>query len=683
MSVFSFPRIHFKGLLNINVGTGNNDDYSSFSYKGQPLRLADSIFVQPITFGMDDATFLTWAQKSQPVDTAPVAGRRTFMNKGPGVGQKPAAEANAQTYLIPGEWNYYGDMGLTMQAMNAISVQTGADTFVSNHPFLESQLSFNNRPGLTGGSTGMLIDVNPEGVPCSQVFADLLTLTGTDGNAIFTGKPSKAVTRWINFQRNARLKGPNGAAAYFHCVVPVSEIQGQPIVPFMTISGAPPLAGIVFRYYMYRSMQPINVFKYADAEWRAQIEAMYAKGQSGKGDYPDFINPTFVQLIGTVAPWYAGEMKSVAAGRSLAPTNKTIPVPPPPPGEAGGNFPPFFLAPATFQIAANFQSATIDFIGSFPDQYQKNNADPYNPQQTDNNPKMNFDPVTLFLRIGGQNKIVKQINYSDTADGDRRGWLFDLPLSGFTREEIQQGTFVLTSSKYGDLLLEDEYFIASDQSNIFGEQNGSSTMFMNEGSPEEISTIRVFQKGNELNAQTCPPITVWQYAQVPNQDQKNFKRQKVMSEYKPGMALKVDTSQPGVFLFTFTLPTDPLPPDDAADVDLMNSPQINLRLLPNNKDYSQYYQDPKAPEPVGNDKLTFQVIYQEVLRNYYLLYLGMNAVIPLNDPEQWNDAEMAGRLMQHTQKSWWDKYGYMPRTRDLSESRRTLLHAWARKFFQP
>jgi hypothetical protein len=77
------------------------------------------------------------------------------------------------------------------------------------------------------------------------------------------------------------------------------------------------------------------------------------------------------------------------------------------------------------------------------------------------------------------------------------------------------------------------------------------------------------------------------------------------------------------------------------------------------------------------------VIYQEVLRNYYLLYPGMNAVIPLNDPQQWEDAEMAGRLWQHTQKSWWNQYGYMPRTRDLSQTRRTLLHAWARKYFQP
>ncbi len=61
MSVFCFPRIHVKGLLSINVGTGNNDDYSNLvfpkgsPFAGTPLRLADSVNVRPLTYGMSDA----------------------------------------------------------------------------------------------------------------------------------------------------------------------------------------------------------------------------------------------------------------------------------------------------------------------------------------------------------------------------------------------------------------------------------------------------------------------------------------------------------------------------------------------------------------------------------------------------------------------------------------------------
>jgi hypothetical protein len=669
MSVFSFPRLNFKGLLAVNVGTANNDDYSGATYAGQPLRLADSIFVQPLTFGMDDAAFVSWAQKSQPVNTASAAqGRRSFLNKGTGRAPKQ--------YMIPSEWNYYGDMGLTMQGVAVVGVQTGPAAFQPNHPFMGAQLSFNNQAGSAGFSTGMLIDVNPEGVPCSQVIADFLTLTGTDGNAIMTGKPSKAVTRWVNFQRNARLGGPNGAGACFHCVVPASVLKGQPILQFLSPPGSPPPAGVVCRYYMCRSLQPINTLKYDDAEWRAQMEALYGKGQSGQ---PGYINPTYVQLNGTIAPWYSGEMQSLPTGRIMAPTSKTFPVPPPPKGESGGNGPAFQLAPAVFQIDENLKTVSMDFAGTFPDQYRKNAADPYNPLETDNNPKMDFGPLTLLLRLPGRDVTLQAIPYADTAGGDKQGWVFDVPLGSLSAADIQQGTFVLNSAQYGDLLAETEYLIASDQANIYGEQSGSSTMFRNDGAAPEESTIRVFRKGQELGGGACPPITVWQYAQVPNQDQSNFKAVKLMSGYKPGTPLKVDTKQPGVFLFTFTF-DDKAPADDAADLDLMNAPMINLRVLPNNVDFSQYYKDPKAPEPIGNNKLTFDVIYREVLRNYYLLYPAMSKVIPLNDAKQWENPAMAGNLLKRTQISLWNQSPYMPRTRDLSQSRRTLLQAFARKY---
>ena len=43
---------------------------------------------------------------------------------------------------------------------------------------------------------------------------------------------------------------------------------------------------------------------------------------------------------------------------------------------------------------------------------------------------------------------------------------------------------------------------------------------------------------------------------------------------------------------------------------------------------------------------------------------------------------MATRLLQRTQTDWWGKSEYMPRTRDLSRSRRELLQAWARRIRQ-
>lgn len=110
---------------------------------------------------------------------------------------------------------------------------------------------------------------------------------------------------------------------------------------------------------------------------------------------------------------------------------------------------------------------------------------------------------------------------------------------------------------------------------------------------------------------------------------------------------------------------------------LTNRTAISLRLLPN-ADYSQYlsvFEDGRPP--VGNDLLTFDVVYTEVLRTYDLLFPAMNKMFHLGD--QATVQSNAGQILARTDPSIWAMPTYMPITRDLSESRRTLLQAWCRK----
>jgi hypothetical protein len=81
---------------------------------------------------------------------------------------------------------------------------------------------------------------------------------------------------------------------------------------------------------------------------------------------------------------------------------------------------------------------------------------------------------------------------------------------------------------------------------------------------------------------------------------------------------------------------------------------------------------------VGNEQLTFDVVYQKVLRTYYLLYPIMNIkAFPLNSEE--DVARNAKAILQATDPKQWMSIHFMPRTRDMSASRRTLLQAWCRK----
>jgi hypothetical protein len=228
------------------------------------------------------------------------------------------------------------------------------------------------------------------------------------------------------------------------------------------------------------------------------------------------------------------------------------------------------------------------------------------------------------------------------------------------------------------VLGETDHYFVSNQQGIYAEQGGSGSEFLNQGT-KEPATVRVYSHGHEVPRDKCPPITVWQYRSVPLESPGNAEA--ISTSFKPGDPIVVETSQPGNFLFTFSIDSSEVPPTSYGTFMnppyITNYPTISLRILPNYVDFSQYYLNPHEKEPVGNDLLTFDFVYQSVLRTYYLLYPAMNQVFPLNSEAAVTKA--APGILARTELSLWMTSGYMPRTRDMSWSRRTLLRAWCRK----
>lgn len=687
MSIFHFPRINFKGLMAVNVGTCNNDDYSGdvfppgSPFANQPVRLNDSMNVQPagldpatgLVYNMKDAEWVAWAQTPNNFAASPTPKfAKPRSEKAEGV----ATDAAAPVPLVPGEWNYYGDMGLTMIGTTVVGITDPNNQIPPDlrAAITGAELSFNNS---AGHSTGMLIDVNPEDPTNSQIFADFLTLQSSQAAAfLFSGKPTKAITRWVNFQRNTMLSGPNGAAATFQMAVPLSELQGQDILkglPPASPEGTP-LAGIVCRLVLYRSLQKINTFKYAnkkiDDPWFQEITQLYA--QQGT-------NPTYVQIQGTIAPWFEGEPASCPVGRQLLPTANTIPLP----LHSISNGPAYGLAPAVAYVNKEQNLLSIDFATTFPDTFE---GTAYDPMQTDNNPKFDFGDISLALQ-GISTGIVldkfADIPYADTAANDATGWVFDFPFDPKYLGSLEAGRLAVVSPKYNILLQEAPYLIVSDQSGLYGEQGeagSTASAFRSDGKTLTTASFLVYKKGVALTAADPDRFTLYYYDTTPNQTPGN--RVLLQNNYAPGSPITFPTDGKGNRLITVTYDGDPYPPAGNYGGFTGNvSPIINLRLLPNDKDFSQYYVAGSNP-PVGNEQMTFDVIYNEVLRNYYLLYPAMNKHVPLNDPTKWSNPQMAGILAQRISLDNWGKAMAMPRTRDLSESRRALLNAWCLKILK-
>jgi hypothetical protein len=644
MSLFHYPRINFKGEIQLNPGTANNDDYAqqpSFvlppngPYAGQPLALIDSKTVRPQTYGMSDSDYISWVQTAQ-----------TFIN----------TANNSRRQIIPAEWNYYGDMkSQTIGPITIIGIQTGPDRLGAE---VNPGDSATRVIGSSLSYSGRITDVNSEGSPpATQFFIDSLTLTKA-AETFLSGAASKGVCQWLNFYRNVNLTGDGGSGGYvYHVMKKSDQLPGFE---------DPKIIGVICRYYLYR--------RSGGASSNADIEALYKNHQK---------NPATLEIVGTLAPLYADErIVAGPVGRLLISNNTPIPTPPGSKNNGNSGIDADFvqrtyvaLAPAVLQ--QNGDIISVDFSGTFPDNFDG-----------ESNPKYDFGPASLMVANAGESTVIGPVNYADTDAGDRRGWIFDFDIS--TNAAAQRilrdpdARFSLRHAQYGTILAETDYYFVSNQQAIYAEQGGAGDMFLNQGTTEP-ATLSVYHRGRELAAAECPPITVWQYRSVPIQSPGDV--EKIATNFKPGQRLRVDTSQPGNFLLTFSIEPDGrpalggFPPSNYNTYMyppyLTNAPSISVRILPNDEDFSRYYSDPSAEEPVGNDQLTFDVVYQKVLRTYYLLYPAMNKRFQLNSEVEVTDNAQA--ILGVTNPQGWMSIGYMPPTRDMSESRRKLLQAWCRK----
>jgi hypothetical protein len=286
------------------------------------------------------------------------------------------------------------------------------------------------------------------------------------------------------------------------------------------------------------------------------------------------------------------------------------------------------------------------------------------------------------------------VSYTDEVNGNACGWVLDFDIGSNAAVQAAlkdpEAAFSLVSGTLGPVLTETAYYVVSNQQALYTEQVLPGILpvspvvpgeYRNQGTFEP-ATIAVYHRGVSLARGACPPITVWAYQATPIQSPGN--RVSFLTNFQPGDPIvlnETDLAQPGNILFTFTVnPNNPSadPPSSYTGFSIppliTNAPSISVRILPNDLDFSQYYVNPLAEEPVGNEQLTFEVLYANVLQTYYLLYPAMNQQIALNSATAVQ--QNASAILERTDLSLWMTTKYMPRTRDLSFTRRRLLRAF-------
>jgi hypothetical protein len=168
MSVLSFPRIYFKGFMEWDPCTFNNNDWQAFqTYDATNAALNWSFLATqnpPITPDNFTTTFRPWAITLQQDAIDSPSGPR-----------------------IPAEWNMFGTHGVSfVQYKDLITTITGGDLGynqpVTSDPLIGGPVTIG---GDSGNGPGRLVDTNPSSPWSSQIYYGKLVFGS--GNSIISG----------------------------------------------------------------------------------------------------------------------------------------------------------------------------------------------------------------------------------------------------------------------------------------------------------------------------------------------------------------------------------------------------------------------------------------------------------------------------------------------------------------
>lgn len=331
MSVLSFPRLYFKGFMEWDPCTFNNNDWQEFpTYDGtnaalnwQFLATQGSQVPPGITPENFTTTFRPWAiTLQQDVVDAPPGAR------------------------VPTEWNMFGTHGVSFEQYGGYTTtitsgEVGYNQPVTVDPLIGGAVSIN---GDGGSGPGRLVDTNPSSFWASQVYFGQLSFGS--GDCVISGTPSARMhSRWVNpgriYSQDQELTQP---AASFGCcfqagipysqiVWPAASANSQLASALQEAASQSTAQGIMVRFTSYVNVYFKNgILNGITAQPRsyedlADLLATVWEAWNNNGDPSQFFSqPCYSHVVGVVGVWNEGELATVPVGRYLSADNPITPL---------------------------------------------------------------------------------------------------------------------------------------------------------------------------------------------------------------------------------------------------------------------------------------------------------------------------------------------------------------------
>lgn len=439
MSVLSFPRIYFRGFMEWDPCTFNNNDWSKFPTYDPTNAALNWPFLatQNITPQNFTQTFRPWAITLQKDDADSPPGKR-----------------------IPCEWNMFGSHGVSfVQYGDFLSNITGGDLAYgqpsTNDPIIGGPVAI---AGNGGNGPGRLVDTNPTSPWSTQIYWGQMSF-GVGANSISAPRVYRMHSRWLNANRiyseQQVLTAPaSGIGVCFQTCIPYAQVNWptnstSPLIAALkTAASQPGALGIMIRFTGYVNVYFMNgILNGTTAQPRTyeDLAAALAKAwatynNSGGTDTSGFFsNPCYSHIVGTVGVWNEGELASVPGGRCL---NADVAVTPFGITDASARTPrmalmrghelkanamaiardPVPLGPVAVKIDDDKRLISLDLSSTMPE----NGTPGAWPSDLT---KGDFGPLTFGVMVNGTFQGIATIDYSQYARApyEARAGIIDIP----------------------------------------------------------------------------------------------------------------------------------------------------------------------------------------------------------------------------------------------------------------
>ncbi len=342
-------------------------------------------------------------------------------------------------------------------------------------------------------------------------------------------------------------------------------------------------------------------------------------------------NPAVGRVIGTVGCWGQTERKSIPQGRRLVGTSVIS-------NSHGG----FRLNPVIVNVDSSKHLITLDLLNAVPEVDQSFE-------------KADFGPAELALidvsTPGSAPLTIGPVPY-DRPHYEARSGLVDLDMPNTISSLIGNHALALIQSATGNVLMfEQEFTVETDERCLYLEEGETKSieLFLQQRGATPTSPTRVDLRQLVTSNRTQTPATL-SNAIVSLASHVDFPGTSTAS-------LAISGVRPGTCIITM------LPPGEPA-----SSRQyfINIRVLPKD-DFSH----------IPDNEVTFELVYEKVLRYYHLLFPAMTQFLDLSDQSAMIDS--AQFVIDRTNPAMFGKSSYMPVSRDMSAGKRELLRRWCQR----